>query len=868
MTSFWRKNSWGRGGAALPDIDVINGVMMTVNKDDYSPDREDDKFHQGDFPPSPTGLKVKTGVFFMCFFLCVALVQVIRYIISPDPESFQHTVITVLAATVASLIASILAMRRMHYLYRRASAEAGKRIKVEKALRKAHDALGAKIKARTNELSSTNDMLQEEVIERRKVEKKLRESEEMYRTFLEETPVSITIFNEAGVVLFINRFHLKTFSRNTKTQDYFIGMSVFELPGLVNSGAANRMSDVLAGRTIELNDIFVPEFSGGHSGFMNLRAAPLFDNDLVRGGILIREDVTGRHKNEQELIKLNRALATVSQCHQALVRATDEPVMLKEICRALVDKGQYHLAWVGLARTGPEKLVVPAAQAGFDQDYLANLKITWSDDELGRGATGQAIRTGRTVYLEDLADAPEFAPWRTEAVKRGLFSKVSLPLTIEGAVIGALNIYKGKPSSFDAEEVGLLTKLADDLAYGMRARRMQAERQRAREERKTLETQLRQAQKMEALGALAGGIAHDFNNILGAVMGYTQLAIFELSGDDKALEYLDQVMTAGGRASDLVSQILTFSRQTESEKRPVHLTPIIKEALKLLRASIPSSIEINHNIDNSVSAALADPTQIHQVLMNLCTNSAQAIGDKGGVIHVSMNEETIGKVETSEFGRLAAGNWIRLTVTDNGGGIDPAFRDRIFEPYFTTKDLGKGTGLGLATVHGIVNSHNGDIILETEVGSGTSISVFLPLGEAEVEEQGEVELLCPRGCEKILLVDDERPLVELGRNLLEKLGYTVTGLTSSVSALEIFQEDPLFFDLVITDLTMPNLNGLDLTAKITALRPDLPVVLCTGFSSKISMETIFDAGIRGVILKPMLLHEMARTIRKVLNSHG
>ncbi|MFH1139074.1 MAG: ATP-binding protein [Pseudomonadota bacterium] len=812
------------------------------------------------------GLRAKTFLATMCFFLGMSLYQLFKYWINPEITLLQSNVATVVITTVAAFVAAFLALRRMHFLYRRTLEEAGRRLEVEMELRKAQDVLEAKIKERTNELTATNNMLQEEIIERRKAEKRLRDSENSYRTFLEETPVSITIFDEAGVVRFINRFHIKTFSRNKKQQSDFLGKKVFDLPGLVNAGVSGRMAEVLTGKTVDLNDVFTPEFSGGHSGFMNLRAVPMFDADRVSGGILIREDVTSRHKNEQELIRLNRTLETVSLCQQALVRATGERVMLQEVCRALVDKGQYHLAWVGLAQSGPEKLVLNVAHAGFEPNYLERQKVTWADDEFGRGAAGRAIRTGRPIYLEDLADAPDFSPWRSEALKRGLLSKVALPLVIDGVVIGALNIYKGKPGSFDPEEIGLLTKLAENLAYGMRARRMQAERARAREEQTKLESQLRQAQKMEAIGTLAGGIAHDFNNILGAMMGYTQLAMFDTPSDGKARNYLEQVMTAGSRASELVSQILTFSRQTESEKKPINLGPIVKEALKLLRASIPSTIEIRQDIANDAGITRADPTQIHQVLMNLCTNAAQAIGDKGGVISASLGEVAIDHVPASQFSNLTPGSWVRLKVEDDGGGIDPVLRDRVFEPYFTTKAAGEGTGLGLAAVHGIVKSHQGDIILDSEPGRGTSFSIFLPRCEGDIPENDDAQIGCPGGRERILFVDDEGPLVELGQKLLENLGYTVTGLTSSLLALELFRADPGGFDLVVTDLTMPRMNGLDLSAALTAIKPDIPIILCTGFSTRISKINLGGAGIRGLILKPMLLDEMARTIRTVLDS--
>jgi len=344
-----------------------------------------------------------------------------------------------------------------------------------------------------------------------------------------------------------------------------------------------------------------------------------------------------------------------------------------------------------------------------------------------------------------------------------------------------------------------------------------------------MEEQLRQSQKMEAIGTLAGGIAHDFNNILMAIIGFTEMAQKNLSLEDKNQRYLQNVLQASRRAKELVKQILTFSRQQGQEKQPLQASLVIKEALKLLNASLPSTIEIRQDIDHHVKAVLADPAQIHQVIMNLGTNAAHAMQDKGGVLDISLHQSEI--APDSENGMdLLAGEYLVLTVRDTGHGMDTAVLERIFEPFFTTKETDKGTGMGMAVVHGIVKDLNGDIAVQSSVGAGTTVSVFLPvINKPTRQEKCGVEQLC-RGRGRVLFVDDEQSLVDWARESLHRLGYTVSATTSSQEAIAWFQADPGFFDLVITDLTMPKKTGLDMIQTVREHDPGKPVILCTGFS--------------------------------------
>ena len=388
---------------------------------------------------------------------------------------------------------------------------------------------------------------------------------------------------------------------------------------------------------------------------------------------------------------------------------------------------------------------------------------------------------------------------------------------------------------------------------------------RAEEERRGAETQLRQAQKMEALGTLAGGIAHDFNNILGIIVGYTELASWSMPDNLRAKDQLGEVLKAANRAKDLVQQILAFSRQGEKEKRPVQVSLIFKEALKMLRATIPSTIDIKLDI-SSRSTVLGDPTQIHQILMNLCTNSVHAIDNQGGILEVTLDDVFLEPKVGDRYSNLQGGLHVQLTVKDSGHGIDPAIMERIFDPFFTTKKAGVGTGLGLAVVHGIVKSHGGVIEVESERGKGTTFKVLLPAAESKGSSE-VVEPSLARGQERILVVDDEAGLAAAMGHMLESLGYETFCCTSSPEALEAFLNQPgeQPFELVITDMTMPSMTGLGFARELLRLKPELPIIICTGFSEHIGPERIEKLGIKGFLMKPVTLRDLAVVVRKVLD---
>ena len=407
------------------------------------------------------------------------------------------------------------------------------------------------------------------------------------------------------------------------------------------------------------------------------------------------------------------------------------------------------------------------------------------------------------------------------------------------------------------DEVGNLARAFNNMSASLKQKK---------NEKDELESRLHQSQKMEAIGTLASGIAHDFNNIIGAIVGFSELALLQIKDSPELEEKLSEILNAGNRATQLVEQILTFSRQTDQSRTPLHTVSIVKEVLKLLRPSIPSSITIDEDIDPDCGLILSHPTSIHQIMMNLCTNAVHAIKNQKGIIKVSLCDMDLNLDFANKIGGIGPGRYQRLSISDSGSGIAPDIMKRIFDPFFTTKEIGVGTGMGLSVVHGIVKNNKGGIRVISSPDKGTCFEVYFPLmapgavNEATVEETSP-----PTGDERVLVVDDEKPLVKLYREYLEGLGYCVRATEDSTTALSIFKNRPDSFDLVITDMTMPEMSGLDLAEKILKVRADIPIILCTGFSEMVDKNKAQMVGIKALLMKPVSRQKLAKIVRLVLD---
>lgn len=387
-------------------------------------------------------------------------------------------------------------------------------------------------------------------------------------------------------------------------------------------------------------------------------------------------------------------------------------------------------------------------------------------------------------------------------------------------------------------------------------------------EQKRLEARLRQSQKMEAIGTLASGIAHDFNNILGIILGNCELALYGLPKSKPLYLFLDEIRIASLRAKDVVRQLLSFRGKSDENRYPINIFPIVKESLKLLRSSIPANVEFRQNISTKTYAILAEPTQIHQVMLNLCTNAAHAMEKNGGYLDISLKNIEITGQDQEFYSDLKEGKYLKLSVSDSGEGIPSGHLERIFEPYFTTKDVGKGSGMGLAVVHGIIKNHEGTIKVRSQVNQGTTFEIFFPAIEAEEKNKLAIEQKYPTGDESILLVDDDEAILKMEKVVLKRLGYKVETFNNPLEALDKFLAAPEKYDLVITDMAMPKMTGDRLIQELLKIKPDLRTVLCTGYTEKINEKKAMELGVHGFLLKPVSMHKMAVILRNALKNQN
>ncbi len=655
------------------------------------------------------------------------------------------------------------------------------------------------------ELEQRVKVLEMAETERKQAEEALQESKNRFKLLFEQSPLGIEIYDSDGLQIQVNPANEKLW--NIKAEESVLKYNVKQDRLLEEKGLKHFVDKAYNGEAIITPDF---EYDSRKVGYEKSRLRllrthlyPIIDSaGIVTNIVLLHEDITDRKQAEEALKKSEEKL-------RAVFETIGDGIDILNINGDILDSNEAFLQMFG---------------------------YSCKEDVIGKNASEFFAPKELKRAIDTINNVQDGVKSKTQEFRLKKFSGEEFDAETTHAII------------FDDSEkpIGFVAVTRDIT------------------KRKQAEKQLQQTQKMEAVGTLAGGIAHDFNNMLGVIIGNTELAMDEVPEWSPARHNLEQIETASLRSKDVVKQLLSFCRRTDPEQKPVNISPIIKDSLKFLRSSIPTSIEIQRTIPDTSGTILATPTQIHQVMMNLCINAAHVMSENGGTMEVSVSDIEIAKDEIQDPA-LTQGQYVKISVRDTGDGISKENLNRIFDPYFTTKEVGKGSGLGLSVVHGIVQNHNGVVSVDSEVGIGTTFDVFFPVVEEEPATKEDTDTTIPTGNEKILFVDDEEAILSMTSEMLERLGYTVTPKSSGMDILETFQAQPESFDLIISDMTMPNITGDKLAERLQQIRPDIPIILCTGFSDRINDEKAKSIGIRALVMKPIVKSVLAKTIRKVLD---
>jgi len=681
--------------------------------------------------------------------------------------------------------------------------------KAEEILRQSQEELEKRVEERTADLREANRKLQEQIISCKQIEKSLSESEEKFRYITEISPFPISLIDSSGRYLYINKTFTEVFGYTM--EDIPDGKAWFQLaypkPEYRREAVSFWKSD-LANLEKGMVSLRVFRVKCKDGSFRDIIFRPIaMEGDQW---FIIYEDITKRKQAEEEVYKAKEYLEKVFHSVTDSIIVTDMNTHVVT-CNDASEKifGYMKKELVGKSI----KIFFPDQKAFKDMISESKRKIR----ELGY-FEGEAMLRHKKGHMVTIA-------FKTSMLK-----------------------------STSKKAMGIIW-VGRDIT----------EQKKAELAKERLETSLHQAQKMQAIGTLAGGIAHDFNNILSVILGYIELSLETIPGVSPIRSNMDEVIEACKRGKDLVRQILTFSRKVELERKPVKIQPILNEAIRFMRASLPSTIEIRQKIDPECGIVMANPTQIHQIIMNLCSNAYHSMRASGGTLEITLEEVKTDQNLKRLFQDIKDGSYLRLTVRDTGHGIEKSNLERIFDPFFTTKPPGEGSGMGLSTVHGIVQAHEGKITVESEIGKGTLFHIYFPCLGREITTKEFKSEAIPKGQERILFVDDEPSLVNTAKIILERYGYKVTAVTNTIEALEIFHGDPDAFDLVITDQTLPSMTGANLATQLRLIRPTIPIILTSGYSEVITPEKAREIGICEYIMKPFFARDLAKIIRRVLD---
>ena len=678
------------------------------------------------------------------------------------------------------------------------------------------------------------------------------------RFAIENAPIAVSMADSENRLFFHNKFFKKMFDYNIEE---FKNKSLETL--YVDPDVSKKVIKTVTGGDSWAGEVEMMDKSGRILPVMLRFEATRDENDNIISFIGIYSDITKRKKIEKELKYQHEYLSTLHSISLGMFRRLNlsdllNAIMVRASKITRIPNGFLHLY-------DPDQHILEIrAACGNLSDYMG-FKM-----EPGKGFAGKVFETGEPLIINKYQSWPQ-------KIKGPLFDRiysiVGIPLVSGSKIVGVIGLSHDKEEfTIEPEIISILeefsgiAQIAIDNAKLFESQSRELEKRKALEkERKEMMVRLHQSQRMESIGTLAGGIAHDFNNILSSIMGFTQIAQGDVEKGSVLEDDLGEIYKASLRAKDLVQQILTFARQSDDQVNAIKVSIIAKEVLKFIRASVPSTINITQNI-NSTSKIMANPTQVYQIFLNLFTNASQAMGKEGGTLRVDMTDEVLEKTYKS----ITPGSYIRINISDTGAGIAKEHIHTIFEPYFTTKQIGEGTGLGLAVVHGTVKSLGGEIFVESVLGQGTMFTLYFPIvqkpeSEFEYEYKDEESPLGRQ--EHILFVDDEISITKVAARLLEGLNYKVTILNSSREALKFFRSDPDVFGAVLTDMTMPGMTGDKLAVELKKVRSDIPIILCTGFDKHIGDKELKKKGINYFCKKPFSRAQLAVAVRNAIDEN-
>ncbi len=701
-------------------------------------------------------------------------------------------------------------------------------------------------------------VIHHDVTDQLKAREELRQSEENYRTLYENSSVGIYRTTPDGRILMSNPALVK-----------LLGYSSFE-------ELANRNLEVTGFEPSYPRSEFVSEIEekgeikGLESSWIKKDGTPIFVRENARairdvdGKTLyydgVVEDISERKEAEDKISRLNRVYAVLSGINQAIVRIRDKQKLFEEACRIAVEVGNFKLAWIGIVNEEEQSLKI-AAKAGSALEFLDLIYISFTGkDSIGRGPMGAQLRKGYPVVRNDIEHDDIMLPWKADSLKFGIGSAATFPFMGEDRLYGGITFYSSEVGLFDPQEVLLLQELSSDIVYAM-------ENLDRDEQRKSLQTQLVQAQKMESLGTLAGGIAHDFNNILGIIMGYTAFLDAKELPRDRIEKSVNAIKKATDRGAALVKQLLTFARKEESIYETVQINEVVNESARLLKETLPKTVNLVTNLADNVPTIAADVTQLHQVILNLCVNARDAMPD-GGVITMTTHLDD-GEKFSSRSPEPGGGQYVVLGVGDTGIGMDGETKRRIFDPFFTTKGVGKGTGLGLALVHSIVTNHNGRIEVESQPGRGTTFQIFLPVkNEKSVSTPHKTPSMedVRGGTETILVIEDEQMLMELVKVVLTSKGYQVISARDGDQGIEAFRKNIGEIGAVISDIGLPRVSGAEVLRQIRAIDSSAKLIAASGFIEPEVKSKLMEIGVTSFVHKPYATSEILRTLRDLLDA--